>query len=206
MTARSRSTPPRNGPAREHAHALGHRQAVLEQPVLVGLVVVLGRRCRVVRRAALGGAVDQPPEQRSQVRPLDRLDQRLEVGGHLLVGPRRRLGEVGQLVLVLRRDPHALDRDGGAVALVDRVAAEDAHDRAGRADRGQGLHLVPDHGLHGARGVAELELQEGLAVAPLAPRVGAHDEDLVDLLAVGQVAHEAPRGGERGLLHRDLPR
>jgi len=140
------------------------------------------------------------------VRALDRLDQRLEVGGHLLVGPRGRLGEVGQLVFALRREPHALDGDGRPVALVDCVAAEDAHHRSRRADRRQGLDLIPDHGLHGTRGVAELELQKGLAVAPLAPRVGAHDEDLVDLLAVGQVAHEAPGGGERGLLHGDLPR
>ena len=62
--------------------------------------------------------------------------------------------------------------------------------------------LVPDDRLDAARDVAELELQEGLAVAPLALRVGAHDEDRVDLLAVREVANEALRGDQSGLLHR----
>ena len=38
------------------ADALGHRQAVLEQPVAVGLVVVLGGRRLVAAGAGLGGA------------------------------------------------------------------------------------------------------------------------------------------------------
>ena len=137
VTARSRSSPARNGPAAERAHALRHREAVLEQPVPVGLVVVLRRRRGVVGGAGVGAPVDQAGEQRAQVRPLDRLHERVEVGGHLLVGHRRGLGEVAQLVLVLGGHPHPLHGHGRAVALVHRVAAQDPDDRArpGRSAR-----------------------------------------------------------------------
>jgi hypothetical protein len=157
----------------------------------------------VVGGAGLRARVDEAAEQGAQVLPLDRLDERVEVGGHLLVGDGRRLREVAQLVLVLGCDAHPLDGHGRAVALVDGVAAEHAHHGSGRADRSERLDLVPDDGLDGAGHVAQLELQERLAGAALAPRVSAHDEYLVDLLAVRQVAHEAPRGGQGRLLHRD---
>ena len=48
----------------------------------------------------------------------------------------------------------------------------------------------------------ELELQERLSVALLAQGPATHDEDLVHVLAVHEIADEAARGYERGLLHR----
>ncbi len=180
----------------ERAHALGHREAVLKQPVPVGLVVVLGRGRLVVLRA------DQVAEQVAKVGPLDGLDERVEVGAQLRVRDRRALHEVGQRVLAFGGGAHPLDRERTAVALVDAVEAQDADDGAARADWREPVHLVPDHGLERPGDVAQPELQEGLAVASLAPAVCPDDEDRVDLLTVGQVAYEALRGHERGLLHR----
>jgi NAD(P)-dependent dehydrogenase (short-subunit alcohol dehydrogenase family) len=189
--------------ARQHADALGDREAVLQEPVAVCLVVVLRRGRYVIGGTGLRRTVDQPGEQRSQVWRVDRLDERIELGRHLLIGHRRRLDEVSELVLAVDGGPHALHGQRGAIALVHGIASEHADHRAGRAQRRQRVDLVPDDSLDGPGVVAELELQKGLAVAAPAQGMGADDEDLVDLLAVGQVAHEAPGGGERSLLHRD---
>jgi hypothetical protein len=130
------------------------------------------------------GRADQPPQELLQVGPLDRLHQRVEVGTQLGVGDGRALREVGEVVLALHRGAHALDRERAAVALVDAELAEHAHDRTARADGGEPLDVVPDHGFHRARDVAQAQLQERLAGAPLAAAVGPHDEDRVDLLTV----------------------
>ena len=102
------------------------------------------------------------------MRALDGLHERVEVGGHLGVGDRRALQEVGQVVLAVDRGAQAADGDGPAVALVDGDQPEHSDDRAARAHRRQLLHLIPDDGLDGAGDIAELQLEEALSVALLA--------------------------------------
>ena len=76
----------------ERADPLRHRQAVLEQAVPVGLVVVLAAGGLVVDATAVAGGIDQAAQQLTQVRALDGLHERVEVGGHLAVGDRRSPG------------------------------------------------------------------------------------------------------------------
>jgi hypothetical protein len=133
---------------------------------------------------------------------LDRLDQRVEVRGHLVVGHRRCLGEIARLVVALGGPAQGTHGERRAIAVVDRVAAGRPDDRPGLGERVGVLEPVPHDRLHRARAVPERQLQERLAVAPLAAEALAHDEDRLDVLAVDEVAHEVPGAGEGGLLHR----
>ena len=178
----------------QRAHALGHRQAVLEQPVPVGLVVVLGRGGLVVaapdsessveqaRRAARAGAVA------GRCRPA--LRGRPPSGRTGPAGPRSRSA---RLVLAsARRRACARTVMRRAVALVDREAAE----RRGRRAPGGRL---------GASSSTPSQITASTApvtspswsfrkASPLRFWRRArrpHDEDAIDLLAVREVADEA---------------
>ena len=193
----------------QRAHALGHRQAVLEQPVAVGLVVVLGRRAPRASAADLGAAgraAGRAARAGAGAAPCRRAPRRsAAICSYGIGGPSVRSAEV---VLALGGRPQRADRDARAVALVAREKRPATRTTApAHADRLGVLDAVPDDRLDGPAEVAELELQERLAVALLAQRASAHDEDRVDLLAVGEVAHEAAFAVVSvGLLHRMLPR
>ena len=120
----------------QRAHALGHRQAVLEQPVAVGLVVVLRGRGLVPALADLG----------ARGRAAGRAARAGAAAGRCRSAPRgrrpsARTGSAGASVRSARSySPSAAgaqraDRDARAVALVDAEAAGHAHDRARPADR-----------------------------------------------------------------------
>ena len=80
----------------DRAHRLGHAEAVLEQAVTVGLVVVLGSRRLTVAGPQLGALAEHPLEQDPQVRLLDRREQLAHLLLHLL-DPAR--GAVEQILL-----------------------------------------------------------------------------------------------------------
>ena len=80
-------------------------------------------------------------------------------------------------------------------------AARHAHGGAGHGDRRDLVDRVPRDALDGAGHVAELELEERLAVLLLAAGDLAHLEHRVDGLAVGQVAHEVLGADELWLVH-----
>ena len=82
VTATSRSMPGEGGADR--ADRLGDAEAVLEQAVAVGLVVVLGRRRDAVAGPQLGVLAEHPLEQDPQVRLLDRREQLAHLLLHLL--------------------------------------------------------------------------------------------------------------------------
>ena len=68
----------------------------------------------------------------------------------------------------------------------------------GSGDLRHGVDVVPAHALDAAGDVAELELQEGVAVALRAPADLAHDERGLDLLAVHEIAREHLLGDASG--------
>jgi hypothetical protein len=128
-------------------------------------------------------------------------DELAKLDHHLLVGKRRRVVQVRRLELAGLSRAERLDGEGGAVPLVDLVAAGHAHHLARRGGVLDPLHAVPRHGLDHARDIAELQLQECVPVALLATRALAHEEHAVHRLTVGEVADEDLLDAERGLLH-----
>ena len=82
----------------DRAHRLGDRERVLEQPVQVGLVVVLGGRRDAVRRPRLGSRAEERVQQPAQVRVLHGGDELAQVGLHLLGRTGRSVEQVGHHV------------------------------------------------------------------------------------------------------------
>ena len=174
----------------ERVHPLRDRQAVLEQPVLVGLVVVLRRRGvgpAAPDRRAVG---EEAVEQAAQVRVAHGGDQLAQVVDHLVEALDRRVHQVGELERAWLRGPHRPHGDRRPVALLDAEPPRDDHDRAWGGGRGGFVDLVPHHALDHPGAVAELELEERLAVALLPQAAVADHERRLDLLAVGEVADE----------------
>jgi hypothetical protein len=182
---------------------------VLEQPVPVGLVVGLGggRLRPALPQVALLG--EEAVEQRAQVAVLDRADELAQVGDHPVERDRRRVVQVGRVVAALGRLAHRAHGQARAVALLDLVAALDDHDGAGRGHRHRRFDALPHHALDHPGDVAELELQERVAVALLAPRALAHEERRLDLLPVDEIPNKglcrgnAIEGGLCEQVHRE---
>ena len=78
----------------DRAHRLGYAEAVLEQTVAVGLVIVLRRRRHAVAGPQLRAFAEHTLEQDPQVRLLDRGEQLAHLFLHLL-GPARGAVEQG---------------------------------------------------------------------------------------------------------------
>ena len=174
----------------DRADRLGHAEAVLEQAVAVGLVVVLGRRRDAIAGPQLGVLAEHPLEQDSQVRLLDRREQLAHLLLHLL-GPAR--GAVEQVLgRVAAGDGlgEAAQVDLRAEARVHRVAPAHVHRRAGAGELLDPGQLLPDHRDDRARAVAELQAQVLAAVAPLAALGLADQQHLVDLCSVAELVHE----------------
>ena len=177
----------------DRADGLGDRQAVLEQPVLVGLVVVLGGGSAAVALPGRRALAEQRVEQRAQVRVLDRGDQVAQVGCSIAVGRRaagRRAGRRGRSCPGSAAGPMRAQLELRAPALMDLEEAADADDGAARADLAERFDVVPDHRHDAAGAVAEREPQERLAVALRALVDAADQQRLVDLEAVCEVADE----------------
>src|SRR6185503_15769774 len=113
-----------------------------------------------------------------------------EVGLHLVGRPRRPV-EQGRAIDVLGPcGAQGAHRDASPVARMDAVAAGDVHGRARVADGADVRHAVAQLGRHGARAVAEHEPEVLAAPAPAAPLARPHQQDAVEVLAVGEVAYE----------------
>ena len=132
--------PPRPGRSRERrrdrAHALCHAEAVLEQPVAVGLVVELRRRRHPVDGPEPGVLREDPLEQSPQVAALDR--RRAAPSGPPPSGRAAR-GAVQQILdreapRLRRREPAQADlRPEAGMPVVAAPARAPARRRAGSA-------------------------------------------------------------------------
>ncbi len=163
---------------------------MLEQPVLVGLVVVLGGRRPAVELPRGGAVAEDALEQRAQVWLLDRGDELAQVGLHLVGGARRAVEELGRVERARVGVAQAEQVDLRAVARMDAEAAADVDRRACRAERARSLDVVPDHGDHGPGAVGQRQAQVLAAVA-LGARLGAADQEhLVDLEPVLEVTNQ----------------
>ena len=104
--------------ARHRADGLAHGQRVLEQPVQVGLVVVLrGRRAPETLSTPAELVADQGVEQLPQPRVAHRGDQAAQVGLHLLGAGGRSVHQVGEPVVAGLRERRRLQHELGPVAL-----------------------------------------------------------------------------------------
>jgi hypothetical protein len=187
---------------RDGADALRHGQAVLEQPVLVGLVVLLGGRSLAPAPPdprVLGEEALQKP---AQGRRLNGGDQRAQVGDHLGERGARPVEQIDRLVFAVLGRAQCAQRERGAVLLVDRVGAGGTYHAAGRGRSPEVVGALPADRFDGAGGIAELQLHERFAVALLAPDALADDEVCVDHLAVAEVSHEQ-LGLQWKRLHRE---
>ena len=191
VTATSRSMPGEGG--RDRADRLGDGEAVLEQPVAVGLVVELRRRRVAVGRPALRARADQPLEQHPQVRLLDRRDQLAQVGLHLLGIAQRAVEQIVELVGSRLGRAQRAQVDLRAVARVHDVAADHAHRLPRGHQRRDVAHAVPDHRDDLPRAIAERQAQELAAVAFDALVDLADEQHLVQIGPVGYLADEHVR-------------
>ena len=128
-------------------------------------------------------------EQRAQVRVLDLGDQVAQRLLHVADRPRRAVEQVVEVVLVRLGRAQRAHRQLGAVARVHRVAPGDRHRRARLAHRRELGHVLADQRDDGARAVAERQPQV-LAVAVRAQLALAHEQNLLDVLAVDELANE----------------
>ena len=180
---------PREG-RRGGAHRLGNRDRVVEQPVPVGLVVVLGGRSLAEPRPDRGARVEEAVEQLAKLRILDR--RRAARAGRPRAAPpersaRRRgrtpsnsSGRAGRIASIVIFAP-VLRMDSEPAADVDRGAR-------GRRPRTP-PRLLPDHRLDGPGAVADDQPQPLAAVSALAKLALADREHGLDDLAVGELAH-----------------
>ncbi len=180
--------PPKRGADR--ADRLRDTEAVLEQPVGVGLVVVLGRRRRAVARPQLAVLAEHALQQDPQVRLLDRAQQLADLAFHLLDAARRPVEQVRRVEAPRGRRLEPAQVDLRAEARMHGVAAADPHGRARARELLDLAQRLPDHARNGARAIAQLQAQVVAAVAPL-PALGLADQQhLVDLDAVCQLVQE----------------
>ena len=180
VTATSRSMPRER--RADRADRLGDAEAVLEQPVAVGLVVVLGRRRRCGSRptarsprrtrAPAGSAGAAPGSWRAA------RAARSSICSTARAGPSSRSSSVEAPGSAASQ---AAQVDLRAEARMHGVAAADPHRRAGARELLDLGQLLPHHARDRARAVAELQAQVVAAVAPLAALGLADEQDLVDL-------------------------
>ena len=112
-------------PRRHARRRLGDDERVLEQAVPVGVVVAHGGRRDGERGAGLARAVEGALEQRTQMRLLDRVDERVQPLGQLGGADRRHRHEVAGVVLAAGHGAQAAHLDLRAVLRVDAVGAAD---------------------------------------------------------------------------------
>jgi hypothetical protein len=175
-------------PCGERVHALRDRERVLEQPMDVGLVVVLGRRRVAVAPPALGVLAEDALEQRAQVRVLDRGDELAYVGLHLLRAARRAVDQVVHVERARRGLAQRADHDLRSPARVALVPAGDAHGPTDPAEVLQLGDVVPPIGDDLAGAVAERR-GAGTRRRRAGARLGRADEqDHVEVLAVAESA------------------
>src|SRR3954447_8164318 len=177
----------------DRADALGDREAVLEQPVLVGLVVVLGGRRAAVELPGGGSLAEDAVQQRPQVRLLDRGDELAQVGLHLVGGARRAVEQGARVERARLGLAQAQQVDLRAVALMDPKAAAHVDRRAGLAERARALDVVPDHRDDRAGAVGQRQAQELAAVALGARLRAADHKHLVDLRPVLKITNQHVR-------------
>jgi hypothetical protein len=129
-------------------------------------------------------------EQRAQMRVLHGGDQLAQVLLHRVGRERRPVDEVVERERLRRGLAQGPQRELRAPARMDFVAPADVHRAPGAAELADLLDAVPDHRGELARAIAEGELQELPAVALGAHLDAAEEENLIQLLAVGEVAYE----------------
>ena len=168
---------------------------VLEQAVDVGLVVELGRRRAPVELPRRRVRTEQPVEQRAQMRVLHGGDQLAHLELHRLGRVRRAVDEVGEGERARGGLADLAQLELRAEARVDLEAPAHVDGAPGLAELAQLGRGVARDGGEPARAVGERELEQLRAVAPGARLARAHEQDLVQVLAVGEVAYE----------HEELP-
>ena len=139
------------------------------------------------------------------MRLLDRGDQLAHLALHLLDAARRAVEQIIEVEKVPgSAGCQAAQVDLRTEARMDRVAAAHAHRRARAGELLDLGELLPDHAGQRSRAVAQLQAQVVAAVATLASLGLAHQQNLVDLGAVGELVDEHVSEGrwERG---RDAP-
>ena len=182
---------------RRGADRLGDRDGVVEEPVRVGLVVVLRRRRDPEPGPDLRVLTEDAVEQRRELRVLDRRDELAQARLEPVDRDGRPLGEVVVLVLAGVGGADRLDRDLRAVALVDRELAADEEHGAGRAELERVVEVLPGDRLACPGPVAEHQAHEVAAVTPRPPLALANREHRGDLIALGEVADVAPNQRHR---------
>ncbi len=127
------------------------------------------------------------------MRVLDGGDELAQVGLHAVRVARRPVEQVVELELVILGRAQGAHGQLGAVARMDAEAPGHAHVGARVAAARPLGDVLPDHRRDGARAVAQDQPQELAAVSPGAALTLADEQDLIDLLAVGELAHEHGR-------------
>ncbi len=178
----------------DRADRLRDAERVLEQAVAVGLVVVLRRRRR--RGSAAHSSEPSPNTRSSSTRRcgcwIVASSSRISASICSTVASRAVEQIVGVIAAGLRR-LEAAQVDLRAEARVHRVAPAHPHRRARARQLGDLDELLPDHARDRPGAVAELQAQVLAAVAPLAALGLSHEQDLVDLRAVGELVQEHGR-------------
>ena len=174
------------------AHRLGDRDRVVEEPVAVGLVVVLRRRrdAKAPPDPRLGGedAVEQLRAAAGSgscpaARAASSSSASAETGG-----PSARSSSVYSSS---RGGADRADRDLRPVLRMNREPPLDEDDRAGRGAGEALVDLLPGHRLDRAAAVGEDQAQEVVAVAARASFALADDEGGRDRVALGELADRA---------------
>ena len=125
-----------------------------------------------------------------QVRVLHGGDELAHLELHRLGRVRRAVDEVGEGERARRGLAQRAQLELRAEARMDLVAPAHVDRAAGLAQLARLGHVVAHDRREPAGAVAEGELEELRAVAPGAQLAGAHEQDLVQILSVGEVAHE----------------
>ena len=155
----------------------------------IGLVVALGGRRVAERRPGRRVGAEHAVEQRAQVRALHLRDQVAQRLLHVPDRARRAVEQVGQVVLVRLGRSQRADGQLRPVARVQRVAARDRDGRARLAHRDE-LGNVLAHERDDRAGAVAQRQPQVLAVAVRAQLALAHEQDLLDVLAVDELANE----------------
>jgi hypothetical protein len=106
------------------ADRLGHAEAVLEQAMRVGLVVVLGGRRRPIASPELAALAEYALQQDAQVRLLNRLQQLSDLTLHLLDAASGAVAQVRRIEATFRRSLQTSQVDLRAEARVHRAVAQ----------------------------------------------------------------------------------
>jgi hypothetical protein len=166
------------------ADGLGYAQAVLQQAVPVGLVVVLGGRRQPVGAPQLGVRSKHALQQLAQVRPADGAEQLTQLCLQLLGGVRRAIEQILRRIAPGRGLAQAAQVDLRAEPGMNRVAPAHVYRFARPRELLDLAELFPDHRHDRPGAIAQLQAQIVAAVTPL-PALGLADQQhLVDLCTV----------------------